>query len=168
MVALCRLQSVSLYLVFLAKAPTFPRPPFFHPLLRFHSMPLTNRRRDVRPHRSNSGAARRRLVSPSSFCVEVESVCALLNNQWTALQVAVGLLSLVYGSITVQPDAVRDSASQSRTLEHRVSRCDTQLITEGIPLFSHYTPAPFQEMQDVNTCYMFVASVPPPQPNMKV
>lgn len=75
---------------------------------------------------------------------------------------AVGLLSLVYGSITVQPDTVSDSASQSRTLEHRVSWCDTQLITEGIPLFSHYTPAPFQQMQDVNICYMFLASAPPP------
>lgn len=160
----CPLQAtISLTLSgFPSRGPHIPPPSPFYPLLHFHSMPLTNHGRDVRPHRSDSGAARRRLVSPSSFCVEAESVCALLNNQWAALQVAVGLLSLVYGSITVQPDAVRDSASQSRILEHRVSRCDTQLITEGIPLFSHYTSAPFQQMQDVNTCYMFLASAPPP------
>lgn len=96
MVALCRLQSVSLNPVFLPPAP--------HPHFSFSSRASLSQhaadrqRHDIRLLRSVLEPAAPHHFS-FAFCFQVELVSVLVNNQWEALQVPVHTLCLFYGSI---------------------------------------------------------------------
>lgn len=120
---------------FLTQGPTSP-PSFFHLLLHFPSMQLTNR---------SMIYGRLTVLEPAAshnfafaFCFQVELLSALENNQWEALQVAVRLLSLLYGSITASQTLV---GIQCPTQGH-FGRKDARFI-KGMSFFFSLHPCSF-------------------------
>lgn len=143
MVALCRLQSVSLNPVFLPPSTPFS----FSSSASLSQHAADRRRHDIRLPRSILEPAAPHHFS-FAFCFQVELVSALVNNQWEALQVPVRLLCLFNGSIICSTMAsLARGGSQCPAQGHFSRKCyassNQDFIIKGKSFFSHYTPCSF-------------------------